>query len=208
MSNTVCPGISLVRHNSDRCAAEHDPLADLVEAAASGDDNAWKALYGRYTPLISSVCRRYRLAGSDADDVSQAVWLRLVQQLNRLREPNALPGWILTTTRNEALSVIKAGRRMLPADPMVDDRLDSTDRPEFDIHLDQADERRALRESLRQLRPEHRQLLLLLVADPQLSYREISERLGIPIGSIGPTRARCLRRLRATTEIHALATAA
>ena len=91
---------------------------------------------------------------------------------------------------------------------MVDDRLDSTDRPEFDIHLDQADKRRALRESFRQLRPEHRQLLLLLVADPQLFYREISERLGIPIGSIGPTRARCLRRLRATTEIHALATAA
>jgi RNA polymerase sigma factor (sigma-70 family) len=208
MSITVCPVISLVTLNTDRPAAPPDPLADLVEAAVRGDDDAWEVLYERYTPLISSVCRRYRLAGSDADDVSQAVWLRLVQHLNRLREPNALPGWIVTTTKNEALSVIKAGRRTLPADPMADNRLDSTDRPELDDRLCQADQRRALREGLRQLRPEHRQLLLLLVADPQLSYKEISKRLGIPIGSIGPTRARCLRRLRDTTEIHALTAAA
>lgn len=208
MSNMVDPGISLVTLTSDGCAPEHDPLADLVEAAASGDDSAWEALYGRYAPLISSVCRRYRLADSDADDVSQAVWLRLVQHLNRLREPSALPGWIVTTTKNEALRVIKAGRRTLPADPMADNRFDSTAGPELDDHLCLADRRRALREGLRQLRPEHRQLLLLLVADPQLSYKEISRRLGIPIGSIGPTRARCLRRLRDTTEIHALAAAA
>ena len=159
----------------------------------------------------SSICRRYRLADSDADDVSQAVWLGLVQHLNRLREPSALPGWIATTTKNEALRVIQAGRRMLPSDPVVDHKFDSTDRtdrPELDDQLCQADRRRALLEGLRQLRPEHRQLLLLLVADPRLSYQQISRRLGMPIGSIGPTRARCLRRLRDTTEIHALAAAA
>lgn len=208
MSITVCPANSVVQPNTERRAAPPDPLAELIEAAARGDDQAWEVLYARYKSLISSVCRRYRLAGNDADDVGQAVWLRLVEQLDRLREPSALPGWIMTTTKNEALRVIKAGRRMLPADPMADNRLDSTDRPELDRHLDQTDQRRALRDGLRQLRPAHRQLLLLLVADPQPSYKEISMRLGIPIGSIGPTRARCLRRLRDAAEIHALTAAA
>jgi RNA polymerase sigma factor (sigma-70 family) len=207
MSHTVRPAMSLVSPGTDGLASP-DPLADLVEAAARGDGNAWEELYERYTPLISSVCRRYRLAGDDADDVSQTVWLGLVQQLHRLREPSALPGWIVTTTKNEALRVIKASRRMVPSDPMTDNRFDSATRPELDDHLCRTDRRRALRDGLRQLRPEHRQLLLLLVADPQLSYKEISRRLGIPIGSIGPTRARCLRRLRDTTEIHALGTAA
>jgi len=189
-------------------------LADLVQAAARGDRQAWEALYGRYTPLISSVCRRFRLTGDDADDVSQTVWLVLVQQLNRLREPSALPGWIVTTTKNEAMRVINAGRRMLPSDPMADNRFDRADRAdrteptELDDHLCLADQRRALADGLAQLRPEHRQLLLLLVADPRLSYQQISGRLGIPIGSIGPTRARCLRRLRDTRQIHALAAAA
>ena len=192
-------------------------LADLVQAAARGDRQAWEALYERYTPLISSVCRRFRLTGDDADDVSQTVWLVLVQQLNRLREPSALPGWIVTTTKNEAMRVINAGRRMLPSDPMADNRFDRADRAdradrteptELDDHLCLADQRRALADGLAQLRPEHRQLLLLLVADPRLSYQQISGRLGIPIGSIGPTRARCLRRLRDTRQIHALAAAA
>ena len=186
-------------------------LADLVAAAARGDGQAWEVLYKRYTPLISSVCRRFRLAGDDADDVSQTVWLALVQQLHRLREPSALPGWIVTTTRNEAMRVITAGRRMVPSDPLADNRFDgtaSTDGPEPDDQLCLADQRRALADGLAQLRPEHRQLLLLLVSDPRLSYQQISGRLGIPIGSIGPTRARCLRRLRETRPIHALADAA
>ena len=210
MSRTGSPAISaisLVTSNTDRRSAGPGPLIDLVEAAARGDRQAWKVLYERYAPLISSVCRRYGLAGSDADDVSQAVWLLLVQRLDRLREPSALPGWIGTTTKNEALRVLKSRRRIEPADPMADSRFDSTDRPELDEGLIRADQRRALREGLRQLRPEHRQLMLLLLADPHLSYHEISRRLGIPVGSIGPTRARCLRRLRASTEVHAMTAA-
>lgn len=199
--------------------APASPLADLVAAAARGDGQAWGVLYKRYTPLISTVCRRFRLAADDAEDVSQTVWLTLVQQLGRLREPSALPGWIVTTTRNEAMRVITAGRRMVPSDPMADngfdrfDSIDSTGRTTVTngTELDQlflADQRRALADGLARLRPEHRQLLLLLVADPRPSYQQISGRLGIPIGSIGPTRARCLRRLRDTGRIHALTAAA
>jgi len=123
------------------------------------------------------------------------------------QHPRVSTPWIGTTTKNESLRVLKSRRRIEPADPMADSRFDSTDRPELDEDLIRADQRRALREGLRQSRPEHRQLLLLLLADPRLSYHEISRRLGIPIGSIGPTRARCLRRLRATTEVHALTAA-
>ena len=194
--------------------AEPDPLARLIEAAAAGDGNAWGMLYARYTPLIFRICRRYRLIGVDAEDVSQVVWLGLFQHLKRLRERRALPGWIATTTRNEALRVVTARQRTVPADPMSfdgSDRFDSansTDSAEPGERLDRADQRRALRQGLRQLPTEHRELLLLMLADPQPSYRDISNRLGIPIGSIGPTRARCLRRLRDTTEITALAAAA
>lgn len=205
--SSAISAISLLALNTDSHSAGSDPLVDLVEAAARGDRQAWKVLHERYAPLIFSVCRRYRLDGSDADDVSQAVWLLLLQHLNRLREPSALPGWIGTTTKNEALRVLKARRRIEPADPMADSRFLSTDRPELDEDLIRADQRRALRQGLRQLRPEHRELMLLLLADPHLSYHEISRRLGIPVGSIGPTRARCLRRLRATTEVHAMTAA-
>ena len=86
-------------------------LSELVRAANNGDSSAWNALVSRYTPLVESVTRRYRLSLSDAEDVSQVVWLRLFENLRRLREPRALPGWIRTTTKNEALRLLALGRR-------------------------------------------------------------------------------------------------
>ncbi len=185
-----------------------DPLGDLITAAVAGNQRAWAALYERYAPLVSAVCRRYRLAPSDVDDVSQMVWMRLVQNLGRLREPRALPGWIVTTAKHEALRVLELRRRTEPADPMIDSRFDA--RPaaaganEVDENLQRYERRQAVQDGLRQLRPEHRQLLLMLTADPQIPYQEISRRLGIPTGSIGPTRARCLRKLRDTSPVRAL----
>jgi len=99
-----------------------DPLGELITAAVAGNQRAWAALYERYAPLVSAVCRRYRLAPSDVDDVNQVVWMRLVQNLGRLREPRALPGWIVTTGKHEALRVLELRRRTEPADPMIDSR--------------------------------------------------------------------------------------
>jgi RNA polymerase sigma factor (sigma-70 family) len=180
-------------------------LPDLVAAAAAGNQAAWAGLVERFAPLISSVIRRYRLAPADAGDVRQTVWLRLVEHIGDLREPRALPGWIATTTRNEAQRVMAARRRVHPVDPQVQSRLDRPSHVDLDENLLRLEAQAAVHAGLNELRPEHRDLLTLLFADPELSYQQISRELGIPTGSIGPTRARSLQKLHATTPIRLLA---
>lgn len=188
----------------------NDPtLAELVSTAAAGDAGAWDSIVSRFTPLVLSVTVRYRLADADAADVSQTLWLRLVQNLRNLREPQALPGWIATTTRNECFRVLHSRRRLLPYDPITDT---PSDRSEFrevaHIDLDEdllrAERHEALLAAFAELSDRHRQLLLLLLEDPPLSYATISERLDMPIGAIGPTRARAVERLRRSPAISAL----
>ena len=183
-----------------------DDVSVLVKAAADGDGESWNALVERYLPLVWSVTRGYRLSAKDAEDVSQTVWLRLVEHLTDSREPRALPKWIMTTTKHEVLHLIRAHQRELPVDPLVDSSLDSTEHLELDAELLRCERHQALRDGLAELAPQHRELLLLLIADPPISYREISRLLDIPIGSIGPTRARCLDRLRATPSMRAFLT--
>jgi RNA polymerase sigma factor (sigma-70 family) len=178
-----------------------DPT-DLIMAAAGGDRDAWIALVRRYCPLVQKVIARYRLSPIDADDVCQVVWLRLFQYLDRIREPRALPGWIVTTTRNEALRVISTSSRLDLIDPINNSTFDRRfESGELVDGLLRAERHRALRKGLATLEPRHRELLLLLHAEPQVPYREISRRLGIPTGSIGPTRARCLAKLRASASV-------
>lgn len=175
---------------------------DLVEAAARGGQDRWDEIVQRYLPLVFSVIRRYRLSSKDAEDVSQTVWLRLVEHLDAIREPRALPMWIATTTRNEALRLVTAHRRTTPVDPLNTSALDAeVDSAALDEELLRAERQQAIRDGLAELSPRHRELLLLLVADPPLSYEEIGARLGMPVGSIGPTRARCLARLRGSSAV-------
>ena len=171
-------------------------VALLIADAIAGDKRAWQLLHRRYAPLVAGTAARFRLHSSDVEDVSQMVWLKLVRSLRDIRQPEALPGWIITTTRREALRVLKSNRLSLPVDPLVDPRLlqGGAFAPEEDLH--RTDRRRMLQSMLGDLKPVNRELICLLFTDPQISYAEISHRLGIPIGSIGPTRARCLRRLR------------
>jgi RNA polymerase sigma factor (sigma-70 family) len=181
-----------------------DP-SDLVTAANDGDRLAWDALVARYTPLVIQVTRRYRLTPSDSDDVCQVVWMRVLQHLNRIREPRALPGWIATTAKNESLRVVTTDQRTQPVDPITCSRLDAADDgAELDEQLLAGERRDALRSGLAELEPKDRELLLMICADPPVSYAAISTRLGIPVGSIGPTRARCLAKLRATASVAAL----
>jgi RNA polymerase sigma factor (sigma-70 family) len=182
-----------------------DPLATLVLAAREGDHHAWDTLVDRFLPLVGAIIRRHRLSEADGDDVSQTVWLRLVEHLDALREPNALPGWIRTTTRNECLRVIAARGRVRPVDPQDDvGGLDAVAGDVADSELLAAERRHALRQALAELPSGRRDLLLLLLTDPPLAYEEISARLGIPIGSIGPTRARALEQLRRTSALRGL----
>ena len=177
----------------------------MVAAAVAGNRSAWDTLVQRFGPLITSVTRRFGLSPSDADDVRQTVWLRLVEHLADLREPRALPGWIATTARRETLRVLSGRRRVEPVDPQTDTRLDTVTTDAPDANLLRAERHQAVHAGLAELRAPQRHLLLLTVADTDNSYRQISQRLGIPIGSIGPTRARCLLKLRNTAPLQALA---
>jgi len=184
-------------------------VTDLVVAAAHGDHGAWDEIVRRYSPLVLSVTSRHLLSWADRADVAQTVWLRLVQHLGELREPNALPGWIVTTTRHECIRVLRGNNRSQPVDPTQDTRLEHDDtvdwdEPRLDRDLLRDERHQALLAGFAELPPRQRELLILLLADPPWSYAEISERMDIPVGAIGPTRARALDRLRRTPALAAL----
>ena len=185
----------------------HDELAvtDLVTRARNGDKQAWDTLVERYGPLIWSICRRHRLGGADADDVGQSVWLRLVDQLDKIRDPAALPGWLATTTRRECGRVLRTARGPRAAGyPLAAENMPDEQGVTAEQELLVAETHAALREAFRQLPPRCQQLITLLTEDPSIPYAEISARLGIPVGSIGPTRRRCLDKLRRHPAITAL----
>lgn len=185
-----------------------EPLSTLVPAAREGDQHAWDAIVDRFLPLVCAIVRGHRLSAADGDDVSQTVWLRLVEHLDALREAEALPGWIRTTTRNECLRLLAARGRVRPVDPQEEagapGGLDAVAADVAESDLLAAERCRLLREALEELPAARRALLLLLLTDPPLAYEEISRRLGIPVGSIGPTRARALDQLRRTRALRGL----
>lgn len=148
----------------------------------------------RYAGLVWSVARSYRLGAAATDDVVQTVWLRLAEHCSRIRDPDRLAAWLATTTRNEALRVIRHTQRTQPHE-RLDDRADATTLSTEDRVGDDETLRTVLA-AFAQLPHEDQQLLRLLCTVPPLDYQTISEMLGRPIGSIGPTRARCLERLR------------
>ena len=179
-----------------------EDVAVLVKRACEGQQSAWDELVERFLPLVGAIIARHRLRGHDADDVNQTVWLWLVEHLAALREPRALPGWIATTTRNECLRVIARSRRTTSVDPLSASIFDRADEEgALDDDLLTLERQQALRAAMAELPDDRRELLTLLLVDPPLPYREVSRLLGIPVGSIGPTRARALQQLR---DSHAL----
>jgi RNA polymerase sigma factor (sigma-70 family) len=180
-------------------------VADLVAAAAAGDAQAWNAIVERYAPLVMSVVRRYRMRSDDGLDVAQTVWLRLVEHLKDIREPRALPGWIVVTTSRECLRLLAGEQRTRPMDALqLAEQVSGVDDTPPDADLLHTERREALLAAFAELSDRQRALLLLLVKDPPPSYEEISVRLDMPLGSIGPTRARALQRLRRSAPIAAL----
>ena len=180
-------------------------VTDLVTRASTGDQQAWDALVERYAPLIWSICGRYRLSRADAEDAGQSVWLRLAIQLEMIRDPAALPGWLATTTSRECGRVLRTARgphvpvRAADAGNLPDQQAGAAGE-----ELLAAERHAALRDALSRLPHDSQQLIALLTADPPVPYAEISTRLGIPVGSIGPKRSRCLDRLRRDPALAAL----
>ena len=174
-----------------------EDAAALVARAAGGDANAWDGLVAAYGGRVWTVVRSHRLDSRDAADVAQTTWLRLVEHVDRLSEPSRVAAWLVTTARRESLRVLARSKRTvlvaehveIPAEgPSFEDDVDAS--------LLRLAREEALRDALAQLPARQRELMSMLMAEPAPSYEEISAALSMPIGSIGPTRMRCLSRLR------------
>lgn len=172
------------------------PVADLVLEAAGGDARAWNALVDRFSSTVWAVARAHRLSASDAADVSQTTWMRLVENLHRIQQPERVGAWLATTARRESLRTIRLSGRQVPSGEDMEQTPDlrSLESPEHGVAVR---DRAHLVNSLVERLPLKSQLLIrLLNADSPLSYKDISESLDMPIGSIGPTRARALEHMR------------
>lgn len=172
----------------------------LVRRAANGDPAAWQDLVDRYGRLIWSITRGFKLVESDAADVVQTTWVRLIEHIDRIEQPDRVGAWLAATARNECLRHVSARKRIVLVHESVE--LESADQhgPEVDEALLAAERAEHVRAAMARLPPQWQQLLELLMADPPVSYAEISDQLGLPVGSIGPTRGRCLAKLRVLLE--------
>ena len=174
----------------------------LVARVGDGDQAAWNDLIERYSPLVWSICIRYQLNRQDIDDVGQSVWLLLAEQIGSLREPAALPGWLATTTKRECLRILRATRRHDHAGLPPEDQMPSDpDAPMIEEEVLAAERNAALRAAFADLPRGCHEMLSMLISDPQRAYAGISATLGMPAGSIGPPRARCLDRLRRSPHL-------
>jgi RNA polymerase sigma factor (sigma-70 family) len=174
----------------------------LIRAANDGDEAAWEAIVDRFAGLVWSTARAHRLAAAEAADVAQTTWLRLVENLDRIQDPERLGAWLATTARRECLRHIRLQAR---ESPVAEDAI-------FDVSSDDRTEQRliaheratAVRRAFGRISERCQSLLRLLAAPDEPSYEEIAAALGMPIGAIGPTRARCLDQLRRTPELAGL----
>jgi RNA polymerase sigma factor (sigma-70 family) len=184
--------VAIVSESPESSIQPH--VRTLRAAAASGDERAWDELLDRFSPMVWAIARAHRLCDADAADVTQTTWTTLLTHLDQLKDPDRVGAWLATTARRECLRLLGQGRSFVP----YGDELPEPEAPEPNpvegIEVDQRDA--ALWRSFRRLRDSDQALLRLLIADPVPSYDEISAALGIPVGSIGPTRARALERLR------------
>ncbi len=193
---------------SNRIVRAGPPVNDLVTSAEKGDKRAWDALVERYAPLIWSICRGHRLSSADADDVGQRVWLQLVSQLDKVRDPAALSDWLATTTHRESGSIRRATRRSQAPGPVLDaGHIPDQQAGVIEQELLAAERHAALHEAFTRLPPCCQRLIAVLIEDPPVPDAQISARLGTPVGSIGPSRSRCLKKLRRDPAIAALVNA-
>jgi RNA polymerase sigma factor (sigma-70 family) len=171
-------------------------VAELVRDAADGDRQAWERLVDQFARLIWSITAEFKLVQSDAADVAQTTWLRLLEHIDRIQYPDRVGSWLAATARNECLRSLAARKRVVLSDDDIELGGSLVHGPEIDERL-LADERdQTVRDAMSRLPRRWQRLLEMLMADPPASYADISDELELPIGSIGPTRGRCLAQLR------------
>ena len=179
-----------------RYSLDSSYVAGLVRDAADGDRMAWDRLVDQYARLIWSITVEFKLSESDAADVSQTTWLRLLEHSDRIQHPDRVGSWLAATARNECLRSLAARKRVVLSQDEAELHNSVAHGPEIDERL-LADERaQVVRDAVSRLPRRWQRLLEMLMADPPVSYADISDELELPIGSIGPTRGRCLAQLR------------
>ena len=175
-------------------------VATLVEKARQSDAGAWEELVARFGGMIAATGRRYRLTPSDVSELQQTTWLRLVENLHRIEQPERVGGWLATTARRESLQLVRrAGKYHSGADQMLANMPDKH-LPDPDARPIAEERETVLRAGWGRLKPRCQELLLLLISDDPVGYKDLSKLLQMPVGSIGPTRARCLEHLRRLVE--------
>jgi len=165
-----------------------------------GDHRAWEALVDLYSGLIWAVTRQFRLCDADAADVTQTTWLRLLEHIDRLHDASRVGPWLATTARRECLRILAQRKRVVLTGD--ESEFERADRPEteVDASLLAAERSTSVHEALSLLPERWRDIMTLLTVDPPMAYEQISATLDVPIGSIGPTRRRCLQRLHGLLE--------
>jgi RNA polymerase sigma factor (sigma-70 family) len=171
-------------------------VAALVRRAADGDRKAWELLVSQFERLIWSITVEFKLVESDAADVAQTTWLRLLEHIDRIDYPDRVGSWLAATARNECLRNLAARKRVILGHDEADLNSAVTSVPEVDERILARERDQVVRDAMSRLPRRWQRLLEMLMADPPVSYAEISDQLGVPVGSIGPTRGRCLDRLR------------
>jgi RNA polymerase sigma factor (sigma-70 family) len=176
-----------------------DDLGPLVQAARAGDHGAWDLLVTRLTPVLRRVVRSYRLSDADVEDVIQTTWLAAFAHIERVRAPEAFGGWLTVTARRASLRVIQLSSREIVTDDehLPQQATDST--PESAL-LD-GEKHQAVRAAIDRLPDRQRRLVHTFVRHSGAPYADVATTLGMPIGSIGPTRERALARLRTDRQL-------
>jgi RNA polymerase sigma factor (sigma-70 family) len=172
----------------------------LVRRAANGDPAAWDGLVDKYGRLVWSITRDFKLVENDAADVFQTTWMRLIEHIDRIEHADRVGSWLASTARNECLRSLSIRKRLVLVDEGDSFDGPAAQEPEIDEGLLSAERVAVVREAMTHLPRRWQRLMEMLMSDPPASYAEISGELGLPVGSIGPTRGRCLARLRVLLE--------
>jgi RNA polymerase sigma factor (sigma-70 family) len=190
---------ALAIHGAPQRRRPQADLERLVRTASAGDQDAWSTLVARYTPRLLRLARAHGLSRAEAEDAVQDTWIRLLRNLDHVREPCALGGWLATTARRESLRVRERGQRERPTDEEL--QADVATAADCDSGLAAAERRAAVSAALDALPPRHARLMRALFTETEPSYTEVADLLGMPIGSIGPIRGRCLAQLRRSSRM-------
>ena len=185
---------------SSRTDLESASVVALVQKAKEADPDAWKELVSRFGGMIAATGRRYRLTAADVAELQQTTWLRLVENLHRIEQPERVGGWLATTARRESLQLLKRASKYGPSGDQMIENMADRHLPEPDARPIAEERGTVLNVAWERLQPRCQRLLSLLISDDPLSYRDVSKLLEMPVGSIGPTRARCLEHLRRLVE--------